>query len=114
MPDIRSFVQHKHSLTAMSCDKSPTCRQYSLLHDNGIADGTDLSSNWLARLCVVKVGSDVELQQLAELSDDVLWGSILVLTPQLAVCFDDLCQLMRQVIFRSANNMKRNQPVSKV
>ncbi len=61
---------------------------------------THLGSHWLARLGVVKVGGDVKLQQLTELSDDVLWGAILILTFQPVVCLDDLSQLVCQVILR--------------
>ena len=61
---------------------------------------THLGSHWLSRLGVVKVGGDVELQQLTELPHDVLWGAILILPFQPVISLDDLSQLVCQVILR--------------
>ena len=44
-----------------------------------------LCCNWLSWLGVVKVSGDVELQQLAELPDNVLGSTILILPLELAV-----------------------------
>ena len=46
---------------------------------------TYLCCNWLSWLSVVKVSGDMELQQLAELPDDMLWGAVLILPLKLAV-----------------------------
>lgn len=59
-----------------------------------------LCSNWLTRLGVVKVCGDVELEQLAEFTDDVLRSPILILPPELVICLDDFCQLVGQIILR--------------
>ena len=59
-----------------------------------------LCCHWLARLGIVKVGGDVELEQLAEFAYNMLRSPILVLPPELVVRFDDLCQLVGQVVLR--------------
>lgn len=56
--------------------------------------------NRLAGLGIVDVGGDVELQQLGVLFYDVLGSTIFLLFSQPIVGFDDVCQLMRQVILR--------------
>lgn len=59
-----------------------------------------LCCHWLARLGIVKVCGDVELEQLAEFTYDVLRSSVLVLPPQLVICFNDLCQFVGQIVLR--------------
>ncbi len=53
---------------------------------------------------VVKVGGDVELQQRCELTDDVLWGPVLLLLLQATVGLDDLRQLVCQVVLTPASS----------
>ena len=75
----------------------------SVLHLEALGDGLDGSPG--ALLCdrlswhrVVDVRGDVELQQLRELLDDVLRRAALLHAPQPDVGFDDLRQLVRQVV----------------
>ena len=44
----------------------------------------------------------MELQEVAELLDDVGWGAVQVLPLELVVGLDDLCQLVGEVILRPA------------
>ena len=74
----------------------------------------DLCSHWLPRLSVVKVGGDVKLQQLTELPNDMLRGAVLVLPLQLVVRLDYFCQLMCQVIFRSAHKTESHHTTTQV
>lgn len=66
-----------------------------------------LGGHWLTGLGVVDQGSDVELQELCVLLNDVLRSTVLLLFPQPVVGLDDVRQLVRQIVFRPAGRGKR-------
>ena len=70
-----------------------------------------LRCHWLSRYCIIYIGGDMELQQLRKLANNVLWGAIFLLSPQLYICLYDLGQLVSQVILTPAAMTRRQNQI---
>ena len=56
---------------------------------------------WLPREVIVKIGSNVELQQLRRFCNNMRWSPILFLLLKIFIVFDDHSKLMCEIILQN-------------